>query len=427
MKIMDIERYNEWWLTGKVRRDLVKPFKRYAFPRLYEQSRRRQITLLTGLRRVGKTTLLYQLIDELLKEVEPDNILYFTFDEERYDVKEVLEAYEKRVLRRSFEECGKLYIFLDEVQRAKDWYSAVKIFYDLYPNIKFFLSGSASLPLFRKALEYLAGRFFEVQLKPLSFKEFLDLKGFEIKGDELELYGRKVLPLFSDYLRKAGFPEIVNWEEDEEIREYVKNSVVARVILRDIPIEFGVRDFELMESMLRLIFSNPGLIFNLNSISRSLGRSRLTISNYLNYLTYGLTVMMLSNYRKGALTASRKFKKVYPAAPSLIFAYSKSFYEEEYFGKVLETYVVNALNAKYYFRKNGEEIDVIWERNKEPLPIEVKESVEKIDIQKFARILKKLGFREGTIVTSEEFGEETLDGIKIYIKPAWCTEFTFGF
>jgi predicted AAA+ superfamily ATPase len=53
--------------------------------------------------------------------------------------------------------------------------------------------------------------------------------------------------------------------------------------------------------------------------------------------------------------------------------------------------------------------------------------MEKIDIQKFATILKKLGFKEGTIVTSEEFGEETLDGIKIYIKPAWCTEFTFGF
>jgi predicted AAA+ superfamily ATPase len=425
IEIETFERFNEWWVTGRIRKELVKPLKRYAFFQLFEQCEKRQISLLTGLRRVGKTTLFYQLIDELLKKVEPKSILYFSFDEEKYSVKEVLETYEKKVLKKNFEDCKRLYIFLDEVQKAKDWFSSIKIFYDLYPNIKFFLSGSASLLLSKKALEYLAGRFFEIQLKPLTFKEFLEMKGFEIKEGNLELYQRKALPLFLDYLRKAGFPEIVEWEKDEEIRDYIKNSVVARIVLRDIPAEFGLRDFELMESMLKLIFSNPGLIFNLNSISRSFGKSKITLSNYLNFLKYSLAIRTLSNYRKGALVASRKFKKVYPSATSLIFAYSSLFYEKEFFGKVLETYVANALNANFYFRKNLKEVDLILEREGKLLPVEIKEVVESEDIKKFARILKFLELKEGIVATLEQFDEKVFENKKIKVIPSWCLEFVF--
>jgi predicted AAA+ superfamily ATPase len=423
MQIDILERFNEWWLTGKVRKELAKPKKRYVFPQMLMQAEKRQITLLTGLRRIGKTTLFYQLIDYLLNKVEPEKIFYFSFDEEKYSLKDVLETYEKRILKKNFEECGKLWIFLDEIQKAKDWFSTIKIFYDLYPNLKFFLSGSASLLLSKKAIEYLAGRFFEIQLKPLTFKEFLEMKGLNIKKENLELYQRKALPLFMDYLRKAGFPEIIDWEKDEEIKEYIKNSVVTRVILKDIPLEFGIKDFGLIENLLKLVFSNPGLIFNVNSIANSLGKNRLTISNYINYLKYSLTIRILSNYRKEALTSSRKFKKIYPATTSLTFSYLNNFYEKEFFGKILETYVVNALNAEFYFRKNRKEIDVILKRNGELLPIEVKENVEANDIKKFAGLLKDLQAKEGIIFTLEQFDEKNIGEKKIKILPSWCLDF----
>jgi len=425
MEIEILERFNEWWVTGRIKDGLIKPQKRYVFPQLLEQTKKRQMTLLTGLRRVGKTTLFYQLIDNLLKTVEAKNIFYFSFDEERYNLKEVLETYEKRILKKNFENCGKLWIFLDEVQKAEDWFSSSKVFYDLSPNLKFFLSGSASLLLSKKAIEYLAGRFFEIQLKPLTFKEFFEMKGIEIKKEDLELYHRKALPLFLDYLRKSGFPELVDWEKDEEIKDYVKNSVIARVILRDIPIEFGAKDFELMEGLLKIIFSNPGIIFNLNSIAKSLGKSRITISNYINYLKYSLTIRALSNYRKGVLISSRKFKKIYPVTTSLTFSYSDAFYERELFGKVLETYVVNALNANFYFRKNHKEIDIISERDKKLLPVEVKENVETEDLKKFAKILGALKLKEGVIVTLEQFGEKRVGNKRIKIVPAWCLDFVY--
>jgi predicted AAA+ superfamily ATPase len=426
MEIEVLERFNEWWTTKRVKVELVKPKTRYAFPQLVEQAEKRQMTLLTGLRRVGKTTLFYQLIENLLKKFEAKNIFYFSFDEERYSLKEVLETYEKKILKKNFENCGKIWIFLDEVQKAKDWFSTSKIFYDLYPNLKFFLSGSASLLLSKKAIEYLAGRFFEIRLKPLTFKEFLEMKGVEIKKEDLELYQRKALPLFLDYLRKAGFPEIIDWEKDEEIKDYVKNSVIARVILRDIPIEFGTRDFELMEGLLKIIFSNPGIIFNLNSIAKSLGKSRITISNYINYLKYSLTIRTLSNYRKGMLISSRKFRKIYPVVSSLTFSYHDAFYEKEFFGKVLETYAVNALNANFYFRKNRKEIDMILERDKKLLPVEVKENVETEDMKKLAKILDDLKLKEGIIVTLEQFDEKIIGNRTIKIVPAWCLDFVFG-
>lgn len=427
MELETLERFNEWWDTGKVRKELVKPIKRYAFEQLLKQTKKRQITILTGLRRVGKTTLFFQTIDKLLRKgIDPENILYFSFDEERYDLKEVLGIYEKKILKRNFEDCGKLFIFFDEIQKASNWFSTVKIFYDLYPNLKFFLSGSASLLLLKKAAEYLAGRFFQIELKPLTFREFLEMKRIKVEKKKLELHQRKLLPLFLDYLRKAGFPEIVDWEEDEEIREYVKNSVLARVVLRDIPLEFGIKDFELMEKLLSLIFSNPGMIFNVNSLSRSLGRSRITISNYVEYLKYSLTVRSLSNYRKSILISSRKFKKLYPATTSLTFAYSRSFYESKFLGKVLESYVVNALNANFYFKKNRKEVDVILQRNGRLLPIEVKESVEEKDIKNFMKTLEFLGLKEGLIVTLEQFDEKIIDKKRIRIIPAWTLEFYFS-
>jgi hypothetical protein len=423
IEIGDLEKFNGWWTTGRVRGELLKPTKRRAFQELLKQCRGRQVTLLTGLRRVGKTTLLYQLIEELLKETEGKHILYFSFDEKRYCVKEVLETYEKKILKKNFEDCGKIFVFLDEVQKAKDWSSGVKVFYDLHPNLKFFLSGSASLTLSKGALENLAGRFSELQLSPLTFKEFLEIKGVRVKGEDLELYQRKALPLFMDYLRKAGFPEIVGWENDEEIKEYVKNAVVARVLLRDVPAEFGLRDVELMESVLKLIFSGPGLIFNVNSISRSLGRSRITISNYLSYLKYGLVVRTLSNFRRGVLAASRKLKKVYPSTTSLTFAYSDQFYQREFFGRVLETYAVNAINADFYFRIGSREVDAVLRRGEKLIPVEVKEVAEEEDVRKFVRMLDLLGAREGIIVTLEQFGEKVLGNKRIKILPCWSLDF----
>jgi predicted AAA+ superfamily ATPase len=413
----DIERFNEWWFTGKVRRDLALPFRRYAFSRIMESLGERQILVVTGPRRVGKTTLLYQTISELLETAAPFKILYFSFEESSVSPKEVLEVYEKKVLKRPFEEIDKTFVFFDEIQYAKDWPSVLKQFYDLYPNLKFFVSGSSSLLLSKEAVEKLAGRFFFLKLKPLTFSEFLQLK--HVTTENVDVFSRRIEAYFYDYLRKSGFPEIVDWDNESRMAEYIRNSVVDRVVLRDIPLMFKTRDVMLMEKLTRLILSAPGSIVNVNSLSRTWGESKITVSNYLRFMEMSLLIRSLSNFRPSFLSSSRKLKKYYPIAPSLIFSYSKENFEKN-MGAVLETYVVNALDANYYFREGRKEIDIIL-KDKDLLPIEVKETVQEEDIARFSRLVKYIHAEKGLIVSSNQ----KIKREDVEVIPAYQVEFLF--
>jgi hypothetical protein len=393
-----LERFNEWWATGKIRKELAFPFKRHAFSRISESLKERQALLITGLRRVGKTTLLYQTIEKLLETEDPRKIIYFSFEESSSGPKEVLEFYEGKILKKPFEEAGKIFVFFDEVQYAKNWSPVLKQFYDLYPGIKFFLSGSSSLLLSREAMEKLAGRFFFFELNPLTFFEFLEMKGFERK--KLEVSSRRTETYFFDYLMKSGFPEIVEWENEAKIAEYIRNSVVDRVVFKDIPVIFRSRDMDLLGKLVRAILSSPGSLININSLSREWGKSKITISNYLKFLETSLLIRSLLNFRPSLAASSRKLKKFYPATPSLIFSYSREIFERN-FGAVLETHVVNALGAKYYFRERKKEIDIIL-KNGETLPVEVKERVSAVDLKRFSRLVRDVGCRRGVIVSLEQ-------------------------
>lgn len=411
----DVERFNEWWFTGKIRRELALPFRRYAFPRIVESLEERQILLITGPRRVGKTTLLYQAIEKLLETVTPDRVLYFSFEESLASPKEVLEFYEKKVLMKPFEEVDKAYIFFDEIQYVENWPSTLKQFYDLYPNLKFLVSGSSSLLLSKEAVERLAGRFFTLQLRPLTFPEFLELKG--VKINRIEFYPRRMEAYFHDYLRKSGFPEIVNWENDVKIVEYVRNSVVDRVTLKDIPLIFKTRNMMLMEKIVKLILSTPGITVNVNALSQAWGESKITISNYLKFLETSLLIRSLSNFRPSFMSSSRKLKKYYPVATSLMFAYSRETFGSN-LGAVLETYAVNALDAKHYFREGKKEVNIIL-KNGGLLPIEIKETVNEVDIIKFSKLVKYVNAKRGIMVS---LNQEARRG-NIEVIPAYALEF----
>jgi len=409
----DIERFNEWWFTGKIRKELALPFKRHVLSKILESLKDRQVLIIVGLRRVGKTTLLYQTIEKLLEKEEPIKILYFSFEESSFEIKEVLSFYEKYILKKPLEEAGKVYVFFDEIQYAKNWSSAIKQFYDLYPNIKFFISGSSSLLFSKEAFEKLAGRFFILEVKPLTFFEFLEMRGIEFK--EGDIYSRRIEAYFLDYLRKAGFPEIVNWENETKIAEYIRNSVIDKIILKDIPLLFKTKDIVLMEKLVKIILSNPGSMINVNSLSRDLGESKITISNYLKFLEASLLVRSLSNFRPSTLSSSRKLKKFYPATPSLTFSYSKEIFEKN-LGLMLETYVVNSLDAKYYFRKGKKEIDIILSKDSKIIPIEVKESVDEKDVEKFSRLIREFGAEKGFMITlSQKFEEKEINVIPAYL------------
>ena len=418
MELEKLTKFNEWWVTKKVKDSLLKPYRRPLFDDLLKYLKDRQILLVMGLRRVGKTTLLYQLIQELLdRKIEVFNILYFSFDEEGGDVEDLLETYKEKILKTNFENIERIYVFLDEIQKTKDWQNKLKIFYDLFPNIKFFISGSASVGLQKKSKESLAGRIYDFILKPLNFKEFLELKGMEIQEKKIEIYKSKIQPLLFDYLRKGGFPEIVEETDDEKIKSYIKNSVIERIIYKDLPIEFGLKDIELLKILIELFAKNPGMILNYDTLSKDLKKNKITLTNYISYLEYAMVLRIVCNYRKGFLVSSRKLKKIYLTNSAFSFVFVDNFYSESFLEKIIEEMVINEIEAKNYYR-NSYEIDAIVKLKQKVLPIEVKYG--KVEAKGMLKFLREFSIKRGLIITKNLFKEETVDNKKISLIPIWA-------
>lgn len=136
--IENLLKYNRHWEKGV---HYSYPKKREVFPTLIDYLDEKQIIELVGLRRVGKTTLLFQIINHLIdRHVNPLSILYFTFDEETPSIDELLTSYSYQTQLDLKKE--KVYIFLDEIQKLPHFQNQLKVYYDLYPNLKFFISGS---------------------------------------------------------------------------------------------------------------------------------------------------------------------------------------------------------------------------------------------------------------------------------------------
>lgn len=415
LEIGDVERFNPWWKTGNVREDLLKAYKRRLYFELEKYIEKRQICLVWGLRRTGKTTILLQIINQLLEKNKAKNIFYFSFDEITFDLKDVLENYQKFVLNSNFEDTKeKICIFLDEIQKISDWENKIKTYYDLYPNVKFFISGSASVGLRRRSKESLAGRVLDFLLQPLSFEEFLEMNNRDSKKikEHPNLWKREVLPLFYRYLKYGMFPELATEDDEEFARKYIMNNIVERIIYKDLPEEFEIKDIELLKNIVYLVGKKPGMIVNYNALSKDFGKDQRTIANYFEYLEFGLLISLVFNYRGSPLASMRKMKKVYFSTPNIAFAFNQNL--EAVLPFMLENLIASETGAKFFYR-NGFEIDFIIPENGKLNAIEVKK--DKKDAKQIKKFRETFKNKVGKTVIVDMEKEGKID--KAEIIPAW--------
>ncbi len=410
MERTKLEEFNPWWISSSVSPELALPYKRELYAELEKNLEKRFILALVGLRRVGKTTLLYQLIRHLLEKVSPTNVLFFSFDEAASSLSEVVVAY-KELHQKDFRE-ERVYIFLDEVQKCAHWENDVKKYYDLYPKLKFILSGSESLFIRKKTKESLAGRIFEFFLAPCSFKEYLDFH--QIRTEEWK-YETRIYPFFLTYVRRGGFPETFFMETDKEFKEYVRSLVVDKIIYKDIPKIFHIDDPDFLLTLLELISTNPGMDVDYQSLSQQLGKDRRVIKDYLLYLRESFLIRLLGNYRKGKIITLRKKKRAYPADAAFIYLY-KSQQDETFFGKVVETAVANKIKASLFW-KNSHEVDFIHDQV--PLEVKYQENVRTEDSKGIREFMKKFKVKEGMILTKKDERVLEIDEGKIRLIPIW--------
>ena len=218
--------------------------------------------------------------------------------------------------------------------------------------------------------------------------------------------------MFHDYLLKGGFPEILEETDEEKITNYLRNNVIERIIYIDLPAEFGIKDMELLKTLVELVARNPGLRLNYDALSRDLNRSKPTIINYIAYLEYALMLKLVHNLRPGFMATSRKLRRAYPG--NIAFSY---MFTEKDLGKVVENLVLQELDARYYFRDNAAEIDFIL-KNGKIVPVEVK--CGKVELKQFIRALDKVGLDSGIVITKDVYKEEKTNDKQILMIPVWA-------
>ncbi len=387
-------------------------FKRYLYFELLKWLDKKQIITIIGLRRVGKTTLMKQLMQQL------ENTAFFSFDEEETQTKEVLVYFIDFCLNN----LDVKYIFLDEIHYIKDWQGVLKRYYDT-KNVKFIISGSESLEI-TKAKESLAGRIITFKLDTLSFREFLELKGKKLPA---KISYDNILPEkeffefeFFNYLYGGAFPEITNEKDDDVIVKYINDLVVKKIIYRDIPRIFEVKRRDLLFLLFKYICNNSANLFEIKNLCSIFKADYETISNYLFYLEKSFLIKISEVYSESIAKRLRRNKKVYVVHPSLAFA-SLGYKKDVILDKILGQYVESLFGREFFWRdKHKNEVDVVIKDNSiKPIEVKYKNHISKEDLKGLIRFMEVFKLDKGVVITKDILKEEIIDKKTIEYIPAW--------
>ncbi len=399
--------FNPWWKTGVINPRLSRTYKRFAFHEAMKRLERKDIrrtVVLTGTRRVGKTTIQYQVIESLLQRgVPPQKIVFISMDHPMLKlsgVNEVLECYHENIY------AGQdVYYFFDEIQYAQDWDKWLKTIYDMQQDTQVVATGSASPALMKGNQESGAGRWTVIQVPTMSFYEYcalLDLDCPELPGSfnvtqmlhmsqqertRIMLQLSKVQNHFNRYLQVGGFPELALAESDILAQQIMREDVVDKVLKRDLPALYNIRNATELERIFLYLCNVSSEIVSVEAIARELcGVSRPTVENYIRYLE---SANLIYQSWPTDMTGKRVLKpkpKIYIADAAIrnaVLMDDSLLTNPVEMGKIVETAVYKHVAAFYgqkatsigYFRggKKNKEIDIVVNsQNEGNVLIEVK-------------------------------------------------------
>lgn len=389
--------HNPWWLSKTVPEQLNPPFRRPVFTQIMKYIEIDRILILKGPRRTGKSTLMYQMIAELLSRgIASQRILYLPFDDPDLDFNfsEIILAYEKQ-LERELSQGPEVYFFLDEIQHLDNWSGFLKKYWDKKLPIKFIVSGS-SASLIRRDSESLTGRTVEMTMLPFNFFEYCL---FQMTAEEavvlsecheqfslfqpnlpVQVSGleKKIAILFEKYLQIGGFPEMFMIAEPMLRKKLLQEDIIEKVIYRDLVKQYGIKKPEVLEKLFLYLVSHSSDILNVSSIGNSLKLSREVVQDYLQYLRAAYLIMMVPKYAAAIETVIRANQKVHVLDAGFMQVFGATA-----IARRIESVVGRHLyfHQPYYFR-NRFEVDFVLRLDSAVVPIEVKfrENIRKEDL-----------------------------------------------
>jgi len=335
--------YNPWWENKFELTDIIE---RPTYTNLLKENlQNKYIILLTGLRRVGKTTLMKLIIKELIKlGIDNRNILYVSLDDYLLMDKNLFEILDEFRKMHKLKYDNKIYGFFDEITYMKDYHQQLKNLYDRM-NIKIFASSSSS-SLLKDKKAFLTGRAKTFEINPLDFEEYKIFKGIEIlKRDDIlnESY-------FIDYMRDGGLPENVLKPNRENLM-----NLVDDIIQKDITAHHGLKNHQLLRDYFTLLMERSGKQFSINKIANILKISPDTARRYLSYFEETYLIYLIPRWGK----PNEKLlspKKIYASDLGI----KHLFVGERDLGSYFENYIYYRLRKNrniYYLYEEGIEID----------------------------------------------------------------------
>ncbi len=402
-----LRQYNPWWRNPAAIKEESKPQKRLAYYealKMIKHKTLRRFAVLSGARRVGKTTIMYQMIDNLISEgVNPKNILYISFDNpivKLVNVEKVLSIYET-----IYPVEGTKYIFLDEIQYTEHWELWMKVIYDSRKDIRLTATGSASPILEKGATDSGTGRWRILKIPTMSFYEYCRLLQIEepilpvnLKLTELvnmnnaefgDLMDKFVMleGHFNRYLMIGGFPELVLSDDDAYAQRILREDVVDKVIKRDVLTLFNIRSPLLMEKLFLYLCMNSTEIFSVTTAAKELDNtSASTIDSYIDALEMSNLIYLAKPINVGSKGALKGRPKIFIADAAIrnaVLMIEDVLSDEKELGIMVETCVYKHIVSFYqgssarlgYFRKakdNQKEVDAVIELPREKILCEVK-------------------------------------------------------
>jgi len=385
------------FLTFMKKRILINEINKYF--------NRKEALVITGMRQVGKTTLMRQVYNNSINKPK----LWFDF-ENPLDVKifediDYKNIYKKLIVLAEIKKNERLIVFIDEIQIFPEITKIIKYLIDHY-QVKFIVTGSSNYYLKNLFPESLSGRKFIFQLNPLSFREYLYFQNkLSFEGsDQADItkvialsdifYHKKYEVDYEMYLRFGGFPAVV-LEESHEIKKQILKNIFASFFEKDLKILSNYKDIQELRDLLLLLVPRIGSMLDITRISSELSINRSKIYNYLEFLQGVFIIKLLPRYAKGIDRSVAGGRKVYFSDTGLLNVIGNVNEAQ-----LIENAVISQLfqygQVSFYNKRNTAEIDAILEKK---LAFEIKLKGTEKDLIKMKKLSSELGLANGYIVS----------------------------
>lgn len=388
-----------------------------------------KIISLIGVRRCGKTYILFDIINKLRETVQPENIVYINFEDDRLfpiesrDLDALMEGYYEIYPNKRDE---LVYVFLDEVQNIPEWERYVRRIYDTL-NVRLFVTGSSSKLLSKEIATSLRGRTLTYEIFPYSFEDFLKAKNIKVNVNSSSSISH-IKNALNEFLTDGSFPETL--AQSPDIKRRILRDYLDLIVYKDIVERYGVKNNSLLKHIIKYSFCNIGTLVSLNKLyndfkSQGFKVGKDTIFDYYSHLEDAYAIFSTPIFRNSIREENRNPRKIYAVDNGFKGVYD-AFITDDY-SKLYENAVFLHLRRQtpeVYYYSGKQEVDFYCTINGKQVLVNVSyridsHSTREREIHGLVEAMEYFKIREAYLITDNHEETITVEDGKIFVLPLW--------